>query len=109
MSVVLESSLVSGCKTEIGMHMEHKQHKNKKTSNWLLSISILIVIGTALLRGVSYSDANYRGFPIDWLVLHGHHTFEFLLWGFILDVVIFYFLLKMLLRLYKRVMKKSAA
>lgn len=48
-------------------------------------------------------------FPIDWLVLHGHHTFEFLLWGFILDVVIFYFLLKMLLRLYKRVMEKSAA
>ncbi|MCY7494826.1 hypothetical protein [Bacillus safensis] len=79
--------------------MEHKQ--NKKTSNWLLSISVLIVIGTALLRGVSYSDADYRGFPIDWLVLHG-------VWGFILDVVIFYFLLKMLLRLYKRVMKKSA-
>ncbi|KEP31208.1 hypothetical protein ER50_03380 [Bacillus safensis] len=88
------------------MPMEHKQ--NKKTSNWLLSISVLIVIGTALLRGVSYSEADYRGFPIDWLVLHGHHTFEFLLWGFILDVVIFYFLLKMLLRLYKRVMKKSA-
>lgn len=86
--------------------MEHKQ--NKKTFNWLLSISVLIVIGTALLRGVSYSDADYRGFPIDWLVLHGHHAFEFLLWGFILDVVIFYFLLKMLLRLYKRVMKKSA-
>ncbi len=39
--------------------MEHKQ--NKKTSNWLLSISVLIVIGTALLRGVSYSDADYRG------------------------------------------------
>ena len=36
--------------------MEHKQ--NKKTSNWLLSISVLIVIGTALLRGVSYSDAS---------------------------------------------------
>ncbi|WEZ16993.1 hypothetical protein [Bacillus safensis] len=87
--------------------MEHKQ--NKKTSNWLLSISVLIVIGTALLRGVSYADADYRGFPIDWLVLHGHHAFEFLLWGFILDVVIFYFLLKMLLRLYKRVIKKSAA
>ncbi|WP_342492664.1 MULTISPECIES: hypothetical protein [Bacillus] len=87
--------------------MEHKQ--NKKTSNWLLSISVLIVIGTALLRGVSYSEADYRGFPIDWLVLHGHHAFEFLLWGFILDVVIFYFLLKMLLRLYKRVIKKSAA
>ncbi|MCU0156354.1 hypothetical protein [Bacillus safensis] len=86
--------------------MEHKQ--NKKTSNWLLSISVLIVIGTALLRGVSYSEADYRGFPIDWLVLHGHHAFEFLVWGFILDVVIFYFLLKMLLRLYKRVMKKSA-
>ncbi|MEC1046098.1 hypothetical protein [Bacillus safensis] len=106
MSVVLESSLVSGSKTEKGMPMEHKQ--NKKISNWLLSISVLIVIGTALLRGVSYSDADYRGFPIDWLVLHGHHTFEFLVWGFILDVVIFYFLLKMLLRLYKRVMKKSA-
>ncbi|MGV2912850.1 hypothetical protein QNH25_17615 [Bacillus safensis] len=87
--------------------MEHKQ--NKKTSNCLLSISVLIVIGTALLRGVSYADADYRGFPIDWLVLHGHHAFEFLLWGFILDVVIFYFLLKMLLRLYKRVIKKSAA
>lgn len=87
--------------------MEHKQHKN--TSNWLLSISILIVLGTALLRGVSRSDADYRGFPIDWLVLHGHHAFEILLWGFILDVVIFYFLLRMLLRLYKRVMKKSAA
>lgn len=38
--------------------MEHKQHKIKKTPNWLLSISILIVIGTALLRGVSYSDAD---------------------------------------------------
>ncbi|MCY7689670.1 hypothetical protein MH111_04405 [Bacillus altitudinis] len=86
--------------------MEHKQ--KQKISNWLLSISILLVIGTALMRGVSYSDADYRGFPIDWLVLHGHHTFEFLLWGFILDVVIYYFLLKILLRLYKRVKKKSA-
>jgi len=89
--------------------MEHKPHKIKKTPNWLLSISILIVIGTALLRGVSLSDADYRGFPIDWLVLHGHHAFEFLVWSFILDVAIFYFLLKMLLRMYKRVMKKSAA
>lgn len=106
MSVVLESSLVSGSKTEKGMPMEHKQ--KQKISNWLLSISILLVIGTALMRGVSYSDADYRGFPIDWLVLHGHHTFEFLLWGFILDVVIYYFLLKILLRLYKRVKKKSA-
>ncbi len=61
------------------------------------------------MRGVCFSDADYRGFPIDWLVLHGHHTFEFLWLGFILDVVIFYFLLKMLLRLYKRVMEKSAA
>lgn len=71
--------------------MEHKPHKNKKTFNWLLSISILIVMGTALLRGVSLSGADYRGFPIDWLVLHGHHAFEFLWLGFILDVVIFYF------------------
>ncbi|KML11953.1 hypothetical protein VL07_08795 [Bacillus safensis] len=86
--------------------MEHKQHKIKKT---LLSISILSVIGSALMRGVSSSDADYRGFPIDWLVLHGDHAFKFLLWGFILDVVIFYFLLKMLLRLFKRVMKKTAA
>ncbi|MHB7992112.1 hypothetical protein [Bacillus sp. FSL L8-0661] len=45
--------------------MEHEQNKSKKTSNWLLSVSVLIVIGTALLRGVSYSDADYRGFPID--------------------------------------------
>jgi len=58
------------------------------------------------MRGVSFSGVDYRGFPIDWLVLHGHHAFEFLWLGFILDVVIFYFLLRMLLGLYKRVMKK---
>lgn len=89
--------------------MEHKQHKNKKTFNWLLSISFLFVIGTALMRGVSFSDAEYRGFPIDWLVLHSHHAFEFLWLGFILDVAIFYFILKLLLRMYKSVMKKLAA
>lgn len=61
------------------------------------------------MRGVSFSDADYRGFPIDRLVRHGHYAFEFLVWGFIFDVAIFYFLLKMPFRMYKRVMKKSAA
>ncbi|WP_349925158.1 hypothetical protein ABNP43_17490 [Bacillus altitudinis] len=90
--------------------MEHKQHINKKTVNWLLSISVLLVIGTAFMRGVyvPHAGSDYRGFPIDWLVLHSNYGVEFLFFGFILDVIIFYFLLKVLLRVYKRIMTKSA-
>ncbi|MGE6630405.1 hypothetical protein [Bacillus sp. NPDC077027] len=89
--------------------MDHKKHKNKKVSNWLLSISILLVIGTSFMSGIYPPDANYRGLPIDWLVLHSHHGFEFLWLGFLLDVFIFYFILKVFIRMYKRVIKKLGA
>ncbi|MDG3045053.1 hypothetical protein OE903_18630 [Bacillus sp. B6(2022)] len=62
------------------------------------------------MRGVyvPHAGSDYRGFPIDWLVLHSNYGVEFLFLGFILDVIIFYFLLKVLLRVYKRIMTKSA-
>lgn len=86
---------------------------NKKISIWILIISIVLVICIPFINGsrenlnVYGGQENYLtgiyGFPFDWLHLYPNNGFSFLWLGFMFNIIFFYYVIKILIRIYKKI------
>jgi len=84
--------------------MNHK--KNKRINRVVLLISVLMVVGIPYVFDLktSTSNAEFRGFPVDWLALYPDNGFSFKGMGFLVNVIFFYVALTFMV---KRVSKKG--
>ena len=96
--------------------MEEFIKKGKKINLFVLIVSLIIVILIPFLLGFRESASviyeyrenpgdKYFGFPFDWLVLYPNNGYSFLGIGFIINVILFYFVIKFLVRLYTKLTK----
>ncbi|WP_155590927.1 hypothetical protein [Lysinibacillus cavernae] len=86
--------------------------ENKKINKWLLLISIILVICLPFILGSRenlnvHGDREYLkaiyGFPFDWLHLYPNNRFSFLWIGFILNIMFFYYMIKLFIWIYKKI------
>ena len=79
--------------------------KRKKYNIYILVFSIILVVCIPFINGSRDVDGyeNFYGFPFDWLHLYPNNGFSFLWIGFIVNIVIFYYFIKILIWLYKKI------
>lgn len=82
--------------------------KRKKYNIYILVFSIILVICIPFINGSRENlnidgYKNFYGFPFDWLHLYPNNGFSFLWIGFIVNIVIFYYFIKILIWLYKKI------
>lgn len=86
---------------------------DKRINLWILFISIVLVICIPFINGSRENLNVYEGkedflidiygFPFDWLHLYPNNGFSFLGIGFIGNIIFFYYAIKILIWLYKKI------
>jgi hypothetical protein len=76
---------------------------NTEIDKWVLIASILLVVCVPFIfEGKKISNTTYLGFPFDWLTLYPNNGYSFQTIGFILNIIVFYFVIKILMKIYKK-------
>lgn len=86
--------------------------KSKKRDLWIILLSTIIVICLPFIFG-SRKNLNINreqenligiyGFPFDWLNLYTNKGFSFLGIGFLVNIIFFYLVIKILIWIYKKI------
>ncbi|GEM_PF-946981 len=86
------------------------QYKPNKTNIWIIIVSIVLVVCIPLINGSREIVSDRRdlfraiyGFPFDWLHLYINGGFSFLVIGFIGNIIFFYYMIKILIWAYKKI------
>lgn len=82
--------------------------KYKKTNFWIIILSIVLVFTLPFIIGSreNFLSENVKaiyGFPFDWLHLYTNKGFSFLGIGFLVNIIFFYFVIKILIWIYKKI------
>jgi len=79
--------------------------KSKNTNIILLVFSAIVAIIATSIAGIKKnSDTSYIGFPFDWIVIHPNNSYSFPLMGLIVNIIIFYFLIKVTIFISKKLL-----
>ncbi|MFJ7371355.1 hypothetical protein ACIQVU_18310 [Lysinibacillus sp. NPDC098008] len=74
---------------------------------WIIIISIVLVICIPFISGSRDGREDFikaiYGFPADWLYLYTNGGFSFLGIGFIVNIIFFYYMIKILIWAYKKI------
>lgn len=83
---------------------------DKKLNLWIIFLSIILVICLPFIIGKreNYNDnlenlIGIYGFPFDWLHIYANKGFSFLGIGFIVNIIFFYFVIKSLIWIFKKI------
>jgi len=78
---------------------------NKKKINLsLVVISTLLVVSIPFIFDMKTTVASveFRGFPFDWIATYPSNGFSFKGLGFLADIIIWYFVLSLVVNLFKK-------
>lgn len=89
------------------MKYEENMYGRKKTRKFnliafLISIILVVCIPFIFDMKTITSGVEYRGFPVDWLALYPNNGFSFKGLGFLVNVIVFYWLIKLLMSKLKK-------
>lgn len=89
------------------MKYEENIYGRKKTRKFnliafLMSIILVVCIPFIFDMKTITSGVEYRGFPVDWLALYPNNGFSFKGLGFLVNVIVFYWLIKLLMSKLKK-------
>lgn len=88
----------------------------KKYNIYILVFSIVLVISLPFINGSreNLNSGGYKnflvgiyGFPFDWLHLYPNNGFSFLWIGFIVNIIIFYYIIRILIWFYNKIFGKT--
>lgn len=83
---------------------------NKRTKIWVFVFSLILVFLFSFFPDfaikINQDGDQYYGLPFDWLVLRPHGRFSFLWIGFLLNILFFYVICKIVIKIINKVLKK---
>lgn len=87
--------------------MVEKRSRKFNLIPFLTSIILVLCIPFIFDMKIIASGVEYRGFPFDWLAVYPGNGFSFKGLGFLVDVVVFYWLITLLIKKLKKKREKS--